>query len=113
MGNGECRQRKEMPGGGGLDRPRPLFGCSAIEEEEGEEEEEIIIIRRRPLHSFNRLSVPAERLKRFYVPQSSCLRNRFEGEYIFEFPCFYNIQISLLSPHRFFKCVSKTAKSDF
>jgi len=38
VGNGECRQRKEMPGGGGLKRPRPLFGCSAIEEEEEEEE---------------------------------------------------------------------------
>jgi len=33
VGNGEYGQRKEMPGGGGLKRPRPLFGCSAIEEE--------------------------------------------------------------------------------
>jgi hypothetical protein len=29
-----------MPGGGGLERPKPLFGCSAIEEEEEEKEEE-------------------------------------------------------------------------
>ena len=31
---------REMPGGGGLKRPRSKFSCSAIEEEEEEEEEE-------------------------------------------------------------------------
>ena len=36
---GEGRHRIEMFGGGGLKRPKPRLGCSAIEEEEEEEEE--------------------------------------------------------------------------
>jgi hypothetical protein len=29
-----------LPGGGGLERPRQLFGCSSIKAEEEEEQEE-------------------------------------------------------------------------
>jgi hypothetical protein len=34
----------EMPGGGGLERPRPMFGCSDTEEEEEEKKKTVTFI---------------------------------------------------------------------
>jgi hypothetical protein len=37
-------KHKVLPGGRGMKRPRPNFGCSAIEEEEEEEEEDTHVL---------------------------------------------------------------------